>query len=66
MSKYLSINQLKKLYELEVLKIAFDYNYDLYILTDESFDYNYDLHMSRDLFIIYLKMCYNIHMGNVQ
>jgi len=38
MPTYLSIHQLKKLYELGILKIAFDYNYDLYMLTDESFD----------------------------
>jgi hypothetical protein len=38
--KYLSIHQLKKLYELGVLKIAFEYNYDLYMLSDESFDDN--------------------------
>ncbi len=44
--KYLSIHQLKKLYELGVLKIAFEYNYDVYMLSDESFDYIYDLYMS--------------------
>lgn len=38
MPTYLSRHQLKKLYELGVLKIAFEYNYDLYMLTDESFD----------------------------
>jgi hypothetical protein len=38
--KYLSIHQLKKLYELGVLKIAFEHNYDLYMLSDESFDDN--------------------------
>ncbi len=48
MPKYLSIHQLKKLYELGVLKIAFDYNYYLYMLTDEYFDDKYDLYMSRD------------------
>ncbi len=46
MPTYLSRHQLKKLYELGVLKIAYDYNYDLYMLTDESFDYIYDLYMS--------------------
>lgn len=38
MPSYLSKHQLKKLYELGVLKIAFDYEYDLHMLTDESFD----------------------------
>ncbi len=38
MPTYLSIHQLKELYELGVLKIAFDYNYDFYMLSDESFD----------------------------
>jgi hypothetical protein len=40
MPTYLSIHQLKKLYELGVLKIAVDYNYNLRMLTDESFDDN--------------------------
>jgi hypothetical protein len=48
MPTYLSRHQLKKLYELGVLKIALEYNYDFHMLTDESFDYNYDLYMSRD------------------
>ncbi len=46
MPKYLSRHQLKKLYELGVLKIALYYNYDFHMLSDESFDYIYDLYMS--------------------